>query len=154
LYLADNNYSKQLDAIDFSSWLARLVKRKKTKLFIKMSMPGAEVAVLEKMILDDTLALADKYEVEWADRENPWIRPIRIYIQLMFDNRGFDCLYYTRLQDVRTIFNIRGTFQDVTKFYDWKAVNESDTYAHYLQRPDEIVLLHQLNKTKEGINQF
>ena len=111
-----------------------------------MSLPGAEVPVLEKMVLDETLGLADIYEVEWTDRQNPRIRPTRIYIQLMFDNRGFNLLYYTRLEDARTIFEINQTFEQVTKFYDWRTINESDTYVHYLQRPDEIELMHRLNK--------
>jgi len=53
-YLEDDGESIKLDAINFSSWLARLVKPNKAKISIKTSMPGAEILVLEKMILDDT----------------------------------------------------------------------------------------------------
>jgi hypothetical protein len=137
-YLAAKKHSTQLDAIDFSSWLARLTKPNQTQIHIKMSMPGAEVAVLEKMILDETLGLADKYEIEWSDRDNPRHTGTRIYVQLMLDNRGFDCLYYTCLEDVREIFQINGSFQDVQKHYDWRKINKSDTYAHYRQRPEVI----------------
>jgi len=140
---------KQIDAIDFSSWLARLVKSNQTKIYIKMSMPGAEVPVLEKMILDNTLELVDKYEVEWSDRGNPDISALRIYVQLMFDNRGFDCLYYTRLEDARNIFKTNGKFSNVDKYYDWKVINESDTYAHYSQRPD---VIEPLYKSKQENN--
>src|SRR5690606_6598691 len=46
----------QLDAIDFSSWLSRLIKKtiNKTKLQIRLSMPGAEVLILRKMLVDGT----------------------------------------------------------------------------------------------------
>jgi hypothetical protein len=125
-----------LEAIDFSSWLAQLVGSKKAQIHIKMSMPGAEVPVLEKMILDETLGLADKYEVEWTDRENPKIRATRIYIQLMFDSYGFDCLYYTRLQNIRKVFKMKGSFSDITKYYDWQKISEFDALAHYIQRSD------------------
>jgi hypothetical protein len=135
-YLEDDGESIELDAIDFSSWLARLVKPNKTKISIKMSMPGAEVLVLEKMILDDTLGLASKYQVEWTDRDNPHIRATRIYIQLMFDNYGFDCIYYTRLHDARKIYRINGTFEDITKYYNWKNLSDFDALAHYAERSD------------------
>ena len=138
--LDDDGESVELDAIDFSSWLARLIKPNKAKLHIKMSMPGAEVPVLEKMILDDTLGLASKYEIEWTDRENPRIRATRIYIQLMFDTYGFDCLYYTRLYDARKVYEINGSFKNVTKYYDWKKLSESDALAHYAERSDTPLL--------------
>ena len=115
-----------------------------------MSMPGAEVPVLEKMVFDETLALVDKYEVEWSDKEDSRIRPTRIYIQMMFDNRGFDCLYYTRLQDARRVMKLKGTFKNVTKYYDWRVISTSDTYAHYQQRPDMSALPRKIpKKTKK-----
>ncbi|UJR13677.1 hypothetical protein I4U23_000689 [Adineta vaga] len=132
----DDGDSIQADAIDFSEWFARLMKRQKAIVHIKMSMPGAEVPVLDKMIRDDTLGLASKYEVEWTDRENPLIRATRIYIQLMFDSYGFDCVYYTRLQNIRQTYQMKGSFDDITKYYDWSKISESDTFAHYVQRPD------------------
>ncbi|CAF3667648.1 unnamed protein product [Rotaria sp. Silwood1] len=131
-----NSNSKKLDAIDFSSWLVRLVKSKNTKVHIKISMPGAELFLLEKMINDDTLRLVDRYEIEWTDRENLRTRPIRLYIQLMLDTNGFDCLYYTSLDDTRKIFQLNKTFENVTKHHDWRTMSEFDTYAHYVQRPD------------------
>ncbi len=149
LYLVADGSIEQLDAIDFSSWLARLAKLKKTKITIKMSMYGAEVPVLEKMILDNTLGLADKYEIEWTDRENSRIRSTRIYIQLMFDNRGFDLLYYTCLQDARKVFKIFGTFQNVKKHYDWRLINDSDTFAHFKLRPDMFELPLKLTRKQQ-----
>jgi len=114
-----------------------------------MSIPGAEVAVLEKMILDKTLELADKYEVEWSDRDNPIYTGRRIYTQLMFDNRGFDCLYYTCLEDAQKVFTINGSFTDIQKYYDWRKINGSETYAHYRQRPDVIKPLRKLKQMKK-----
>jgi len=111
-----------------------------------MSIPGAEIKVLDKMVLDETLGLADRYEVEWSDRYNPYHASTRIYIQLMFDNRGFDCLYYTCLEDARKIFTINGPFKDVQKYYDWRKINTSDTYAHYYQRPEVIKPLRKLKQ--------
>lgn len=139
----------QLDAIDFSSWLARLAKPKHTNITIKMSTPGAEISVLEKMVQDQTLALADKYEVEWSDRKNPHNAATRIYIQLMFDNRGFDCLYYTRLEDSRDSYQTKGTFKNMQKYYDWRLINSTETYAHYTQRPEVVQPLYQLKQMKK-----
>ncbi|CAF1152616.1 unnamed protein product [Adineta steineri] len=136
----DDGESIELDAIDFSSWLARLVKPNEALMHIKMSMPGAEVPVLEKMIRDNTLGLANKYEVEWIDRNNPRIRPIRIYIQLMFDSYGFECLYYTRVQDAKKVYQMNGAFDNITKYYDWRKLSESDTLAHYVERPDMLII--------------
>ncbi|CAF3042456.1 unnamed protein product [Rotaria sp. Silwood2] len=131
-----NRNSKELDAIDFSSWLARLVKPYNTKVHIKISMPGAEVLLLEKMINDDTLRLADRYEIEWTDRENPRTRPTRLYTQLMLDTAGFDCLYYIRLDDVRKVFQLNETFKNVPIYNDWRLVSEYEVHAYYAQRPD------------------
>lgn len=101
-----------------------------------MSIPGVELFVLNKMILDDTLALANKYEIEWTDRRNLSLRPQRIYIQLMFDSYGFNSLYYLRLEDSRHTFQLNGTFADIRKYYDWRQITEYDTFIHYIQRPD------------------
>ncbi|CAF1313095.1 unnamed protein product [Adineta ricciae] len=133
----DLNESVPLQAIDFSAWLVRLTERKKVYVHIKMSMPGAEVPVLDKMIRDNALGLANKYEVEWTDRENPLTRATRIYIQFMFDSYGFDCLYYTRLQDMRKVYLAKGSVQDIERYYDWNKISESDAFAHYMERPDE-----------------
>jgi hypothetical protein len=108
-------------------------------------MPGAEVPVLEKMIVDGTLGLTDTYSVEWADRENPYLISPRIYVQLMFDTYGFTALYYVRLEDARTTFQINGTFTNILKHYDWSKISVSDSFAFYVQRPDVIVKPYKLN---------
>lgn len=132
----NNDEVKQFDAIDFSSWIARLNRPKQSKIHVKMSMPGAELAVLEKMFLDNTVDLIDRYEIEWTDRQDPRFSSTRIYLQLMLDSHGFDCLYYTRLEDAQAVFKRSGNYDNVTKFYNWRLINESNTFAHYKQRPD------------------
>ena len=105
-----------------------------------MSMPGAELSVLDKMFLDNTVDLVDLYEIEWSDRQDPRFRSTRIYLQLMLDSHGFDCLYYTQLADAQAVFKNSGTFNNVTKYYNWRLINESDTFGHYKQRPAKFEL--------------
>jgi hypothetical protein len=134
--LEGTNGLAKLDAIDFSSWLSQLVKSNNTKIHIKISMPGTETRVLRKMVVDNTLSLANKWDVEWSDRSNPHTFPQRIYLQLMFDSFGFLCTGFTRLQDVRKVFRTNGTYAHVIKYYDLKKLPDIDTYTHYVQRPD------------------
>ena len=135
-FLADDGSVRELDGIDFSAWLARLFHAKNVKLYIKLSMYGAEVTLLEKMIIDGTMGLADRFEIEWSDRKSPYTRPRRIYAQLMLDSFGFDGLYSTRLKEARKVFQTKAKYENVTKHYDWQIIEESDTYTHYLKRPD------------------
>ena len=111
-------------------------------------MAGAEVAVLEKLIFDEKMPLVDRYEVEWLDRNNPRFRADRIYVQLMFDSYGYDCLYYTRLADAKKAFQNNETWDGVPKLYDWQPLAEADTYAHYRQRP---VMLNPVSRPKRRV---
>ncbi|CAF2778284.1 unnamed protein product [Rotaria sp. Silwood2] len=135
--LSNTNQSHllMLDAIDFSLWLSRLIISNNTKLNIKISIPGAEVKVLRKMLIDDTFILAEKWNIEWTDRSNPHIRPVRMFIQSMLDSLGYGFQYFTSLHDVRKVFQMNGTQADIKKYYDWKSLPELDTYCHYIQRP-------------------
>jgi hypothetical protein len=127
--------SIELDAIDFSSWLSNLVTSNQTQVHMKISMPGAEVALFEKMIIDGTLTLINKLDIEWSDRTKPALRAKRIYVQSMLDALGYNYLYLTRLPDVQQIFRTNKTFDQVKKYPDWKIIPESDTFSHYCQRP-------------------
>ncbi|CAF1292265.1 unnamed protein product [Rotaria sp. Silwood1] len=127
-----------LDAIDFSLWLSRLIQSNNTKLDIKISIPGAEVKVLQKMLIDETLILAEKWIIEWADRSDSRTRPGRIYVQLMLDSLGYSLEYSTNLHDIRKVFKMNGTEGDIKRYYDWKKVPEGDIYCHYIQRPTVI----------------
>jgi hypothetical protein len=146
LFARDDTQSITLDAIDFSSWLARLTRAKKTHIRMKMSVFGVEVPVLEKMHLDDTLYLIHTFDIEWSDRDNRQLRARRIYLQLEFNGNGYDCIYYTRLEDTRQVYHAHGNAHEVKKHYDWRPLNRSDLFAHYVQRPDGLVLLVKRNK--------
>ncbi|CAF3374888.1 unnamed protein product [Rotaria socialis] len=124
-----------LNGIDFSSWLSRLVKSENTRLHIKVSMPGSEVPVLRKLLIEDKLLLAERWDVQWTDRYNPRIRALRIYIQSMMDSIGFSCDHYTRIPDVRDVYRKKGTFEHIVKYADWRLIPEADTYCYYIQRP-------------------
>jgi hypothetical protein len=87
------------------------------------------------MINDGTLSLADKWDVEWTDRTNRRTRPARIYAESMFESLGYDRRYLTRLHDERKVFKMNGTYNNVTKYYNWRKIAQIDTYAHYFQRP-------------------
>lgn len=134
--LKDKYHLEKLDAIDFSSWLSHLIQSNNTKLHIKLSATGIEVKLLLKMITDDTLSLADKWDIEWTNRNNPRTRPARIYVQSMFESLGYDCKYLTRLPDVRSVFQMNGTYASVTKYSDWRKIAQAETYTHCFQRPD------------------
>jgi hypothetical protein len=87
------------------------------------------------MIFDETLTLANRWDIHWTDRSNPRIRPNRFYVQMMFDSLGFGSGYVTRLSDVRRVFGMKRSYANVTKYSDWTILAEYDTYVHYFQRP-------------------
>ena len=97
-------------------------------------MPGVELPVFEKMLLDNTFELVHQWDIDWSDRSNPNTRPRRIYIQSMLDSLGFDFMYLTRLNDLRKVFRINGTFDTVPKHHNWMSIPLLDTYNHYIQR--------------------
>ena len=138
----DQTNLPRLDAFDFSLWLSYLIKSNDTKLHIKVSMPGAEVALLQKMILDNTLALAEEWDIEWSDQTNPHLRPSRYYVQQMLDSLGYSFQYHTTLHDAREVFNMKGAYKDVKKHSDLRLPSEADTYTHYFRRPDVPDPLH------------
>ena len=98
-------------------------------------MPGAEVDVLLKMLVDQTVALAVEWKIEWSNRLDSRLKPRRLYVQHMLDSLGFDCLYHTRLRDERKVFKMNGTYDNVTKYSDWTTIALFDTYVYCVQRP-------------------
>jgi hypothetical protein len=98
-------------------------------------MPGAEAKLLEKMIFDGTMTLADDWDVEWTDRSNPYIRPVRLYVQEMFNSLGYDLTFFTSLKDERKVFRMKGLYANVTKYLDWRQTAEFERFVHYVQRP-------------------
>ena len=131
----DTNYTSHVEAIDFSSWLGSLMKSENRKLHLKISALNSEVTLLEKMILDDTLKLVDYLEIEWSDRTKILTRARRIYIQSMIDGIGFDFLFLTQIDDVRSVYATNGSFTTVIKHQDWTKLPFSGTFTHYIQRP-------------------
>ncbi|CAF0727110.1 unnamed protein product [Adineta ricciae] len=129
------NNIMELDAIDFSAWLSKFIQYKDTKVHIKLSMPGYESRILQKLVVDETLAIAHQWDVEWAYRSDPHLFVPRIYLQLMFDSFGFTCTSFTLLDDVRHAFNAKLPYENVTKYFNLKVLPDSDTYTHYVQRP-------------------
>ncbi|CAF1523277.1 unnamed protein product, partial [Didymodactylos carnosus] len=122
--------------IDFSSWLKKTVKPEDF-VHVKVSMPGNEVILLEKILYDNNLILADKWEIEWSDRSNLYLTPTRIYIQMMIESHGFDSLYFTTHTDIKKVYEKKLPFVNVTKYYSWSVLNDTDVQIHYVQRPEK-----------------
>lgn len=99
-------------------------------------MPGYEVPVLNKVLMDDRLTMADRWDIHWSDRYNPRIRPVRIFVQEMLESLGFSCMRYTRLKDVREVYKRKGKFHEIKTYFDWRKIPQEDTYCYYFQRPD------------------
>ena len=125
----------ELDAIDFSAWLSKFIQSNDTKVHIKLSMPGFESQFLQKLVVDETLAIAYQWDVEWAYRKDPHLFTQRIYLQLMFDSFGFSCTYFTLLDNIRQTFNAKLPYENVTKYFNLRVLPDFDTYTHYVQRP-------------------
>lgn len=98
-------------------------------------MPDAEVMVLEKLLVDDLLGLAERVDVEWTDRKKPHLRAKRIYIQSSLDGLGFSLASMIRPSEAQKVVEQNGNWARVPKHYDWTKIPESDTISIYIQRP-------------------
>ena len=128
-------FSVKLHAIDFSSWLSRLLVKNNSYLHLKISMPYAEVTVLEKLLLDGLLAVPERIDIEWTDRSILTWRARRIYIQSSLDGLGFSMAHMTRPSEVQKVIERNGTWHQVPKHSDWTTIPETDTMTTYIQRP-------------------
>ncbi|CAF0977884.1 unnamed protein product [Adineta steineri] len=126
----------ELDAIDFSSWLSNLVTLNNTKVHIRLTMPGFETRFLRKLVVDNTLLLANRWDVDWSSRSDPSVYPEHVYLHLMFDSFGFTCIGFTHLRNIRKIFKMKQPYANVTMYYNLSQLPQTDTYSHYVQRPD------------------
>ena len=88
------------------------------------------------MINDGRIYLGNRWDVEWTNGSNHRKRLERYYVQQIFESLGYDCRYLTHLSDERKIFKMNGTYADVPKHRDWTKMAQSETYSHYVQRPD------------------
>ncbi len=142
----------KLDAIDFSSWLTQFIPLNNTKLHIKLSMPGTELILLEKMILDKTLALADKWDVEWTDNIDRRTLPLRYYVQSMFNSVGYDWKYMTCLRDRRKVFKFKGRDVNITRYRNLHSIAHLEIFFHYVQRPEIADRPYTTTTTMKKIN--
>ena len=108
----------KVPAIDFSQWLLKEFHRDDF-LYVKFSIEGAEIPILEKMVLDDSLALVDYLEVEWYDVLSLDFEPRRVSLECMFDNFGMDFLYMINPVDLRHALNVKESFYSVPRDKGW-----------------------------------
>ena len=108
----------QVPAIDFSQWLLKEF-RQDDFVYVKFSVDGAEIPILEKMVFDGSLALVDYLEIEWNDALSPDLEPRRVSLECMFDNFGMDFLYMINPVDLRHALNGKESFYSVPIDKGW-----------------------------------
>jgi FkbM family methyltransferase len=114
----DHQSSLFVRSIDFSQWLSEQF-RPEDFIYVKFTIEGAEVPVLEKLINDGSLSLIDYLEIEWNDALSPDLEPRRVALECMFDNYGMDFLYMINPVDLRHAFNDKESFYSVPKDKGW-----------------------------------
>lgn len=114
----DLTSSVKVESIDFSSWLSRTVSTD-DYVHVKITVEGAEIPILEKLVYDQTLALIDYLDIEWNDGLAAGLEPRRISLECMFDNFGMDFLFMVNPVDVRHAYNIGENFTSVPTSNDW-----------------------------------
>lgn len=84
----DYDHPVKVDAIDFSRWFAETIKpTPQDYIAIKMDIEGAEYAVLEKLIREDSLQYVSELFVEFHHRMNDSIEEQR-HVDLMRKLKG------------------------------------------------------------------
>lgn len=114
----DSNSALYVRSIDFSKWLAENF-RVDDFIYIKFTIEGVEIPVLEKMVLDETLSLVDYMEIEWSDALAAEFEPRRVVLECMFDSFGMDFLYMVNPVDSRHAYNVKDTYAAVPKDKGW-----------------------------------
>ena len=114
----DPNSMLTVDAVDFSQW-ARKNFVPDDYVYLKLTVEGAEIPLLEKMVEDSSLALIDYLDVEWNDALSPDFEPRRVSLECMFDNFGMDFLYMINPVDLRHAYNAKESFSSVPKDKSW-----------------------------------
>jgi FkbM family methyltransferase len=114
----DSDSALYVRSIDFSTWLKEnfLVD---DYVYIKFTIEGAEIDVLEKMVLDGSLTLVDTMEIEWTQGISPELEPRRVVLECMFDNFGMDFIYIINPVDLKHAYNVNDTFSAVPKDRAW-----------------------------------
>ena len=68
----DKDHPIVVPCIDFSAWLKRTFTSGDT-VIVKMNIEGAEYDVLEKCVLDNSIALITELHIQWHNRKIPGI---------------------------------------------------------------------------------
>ena len=114
----DPDSALHVQSIDFSEWLKENFKLD-DYVYIKFTVEGVEIPILEKMIFDKTITLVDHMEIEWSDALAPEFEPRRVVLECMFDSFGMDFLYMVNPVDSRHAFNVKDTYASVLKDKGW-----------------------------------
>ena len=114
----DADSALYVKSVDFSKWLSRTFTIDDF-VYVKFTVEGAEIPILERMVYDGTLALIDNMEIEWNDALAPDFEPRRVVLECMFDNFGMDFLYMTNPVDSRHAYNVKDSFWAVPKDKGW-----------------------------------
>jgi FkbM family methyltransferase len=114
----DENSALYIRSIDFSQWISDNFATE-DYLYVKFTIEGAEIPILEKMTNDRSLSLIDFLEIEWNSDLSPDFEPRRISLECMFDNFGMDFLYMVNPVDLRHAFNLKDTYTSVPKDRTW-----------------------------------
>lgn len=114
----DPNSALSVKAIDFSKWLSTTFTMD-DYVYVKFSVEGVDIPILEKLVFDGSLALVDHMEIEWSDFLAPEFEPRRVVLECMFDNYGMDFLYMVSPVDSRHVFSMKGPYTAVAKDKGW-----------------------------------
>lgn len=114
----DPNSVLTVDAVDFSRWAIENF-HPNDYVYVKFTVEGAEIPILEKMIEDSSLALIDFLDIEWNDGLAPDYEPRRVSLECMFDNFGMDFLHIINPVDLRHAFHSKESFSSVPKDKSW-----------------------------------
>jgi FkbM family methyltransferase len=114
-------------AVDFSKWLREYI-HPEDFVYVKFTIEGAEIPILEKMILEGTITLVDNMEIEWNDGLSPDLEPRRVVLECMFDNFGMDFIYMINPVDLRHAFNVKDNFAAVPKDKGWYVLDKTKDF--------------------------
>lgn len=125
-YATENGQKSRIDkksalyvqSVDFSSWLKEHFHMD-DYVYVKFTVEGAEIPILEKLVQDETLALIDHMEIEWHDHLALDFEPRRASLECMLDNFGMDYLYMINPVDLRHAFNLQRSFNAIPKNREW-----------------------------------
>ncbi|CAF0993519.1 unnamed protein product [Adineta ricciae] len=137
----DHSSTTRVLSLDFSRWILENFKPEHY-VYIKFTIEGAEIEVLEKMVADRSLALVDYLEIEWTHPVSSQYEPRRISLECMFDNFGMDYLYMIDMADMDIAQTNNETYEAVRKDTGWK-LNTSLTRFHYRTRKEVPTLLNE-----------